>query len=65
MKVPEYWWPTYNSYKFSRIDSFDISSQKWNLLLDSRDESFPFLMSYDAVSMSMPMRTLPLTMNTN
>jgi hypothetical protein len=32
-----------------KIDSFDISSQKWNLLLDARDEPFPFLMAYDAV----------------
>jgi hypothetical protein len=32
-----------------KIDSFNISSQKWNLLLDARDEPFPFLMAYDAV----------------
>jgi hypothetical protein len=32
-----------------RIDSFDIQSQKWNLLLDSKDDPFPFLMAYEAV----------------
>jgi hypothetical protein len=34
-----------------KIDSFDISEQKWNLILDDRNEPFPFLMAYDAVSM--------------
>jgi hypothetical protein len=50
MKVPENWWVgcSFNLHD-GKIDSFDISSQKWNLLLDARDEPFPFLMAYDAV----------------
>jgi hypothetical protein len=28
---------------------FDIDQQKWNLLLDARDEDLPYLMAYDAV----------------
>jgi hypothetical protein len=53
MRVPEYWWPGYNGYRLhdSKIDSFDISEPKWNLILDDRNEPFPFLMAYDAVSM--------------
>jgi hypothetical protein len=51
MKVPENWWVGCKSFKLhdGKIDSFDISNQKWNLLLDDRDEPFPFLMAYDAV----------------
>ena len=33
------------------IDSFDIVSQKWNLLLDSRDDDDLYLMVYEAVAM--------------
>jgi hypothetical protein len=53
MKVPDYWWDGCNGYKLhdGKIDSFDIQTQKWNLILDARDEPFPFLMAYDAVSM--------------
>jgi hypothetical protein len=54
MKVPEYWWDGCNGYKHhdGKIDSFDIDSQKWNLLLDAiRDEDVPYLMTYSAVSM--------------
>ena len=53
MKVPEYWWVGCNGYKLhdGKIESFDIDSQKWNLLLDARDEPFPYLMAYEAVSM--------------
>jgi hypothetical protein len=53
MKVPEYWWPGYNGYRLhdGKIDSFDIDTQKCNLVLDDRNEPFPFLMAYDAVSM--------------
>jgi hypothetical protein len=51
MKVPENWWVGGIGFKLhdGEIDSFDISSQKWNLLLDARDEPFPFLMAYDAM----------------
>jgi hypothetical protein len=51
MKVPDYWWDDCKSHKLhdGKIDSFDIQSQKWNLLLDARDEPFPFLMAYEAV----------------
>jgi hypothetical protein len=51
MKVPENWWVGGIGFNIhdGKIDSFDISSQKWNLLLDARDEPFPFLMAYDAV----------------
>jgi hypothetical protein len=53
MKVPDYWWDGCNGYKLydGKIDSFDIQTQRWNLILDARDEPFPFLMAYDAVSM--------------
>jgi hypothetical protein len=53
MKVPEYWWDGCNGYKLhdGRIDSFDIDNQKWNLLLDARDEDLPYLMAYSAVCM--------------
>jgi hypothetical protein len=51
MKVPDFWWDDYNGYRLNdgKIDSFDIQTQKWNLLLDSRDDPFPYLMAYDAV----------------
>jgi hypothetical protein len=53
MKVPEYWWDGCNGYKLhdGKIVSFDITTQKWNLLLDSRDEDLPYLMAYSAVSL--------------
>jgi hypothetical protein len=51
MKVPESCWQGCKGFKLhdGKIDSFDIQSQKWNLLLDDRDEPFPFLMAYEAV----------------
>jgi hypothetical protein len=51
MKVPENWWQGCRGFKLfdGKIDSFDIQIQKWNLLLDSRDEPDLFLMAYDAV----------------
>jgi hypothetical protein len=54
MKVPDYWWDGCNGYKLhdGKIDSFDIQTQKSNLILNDRNEPFPFLiMAYDAVSM--------------
>jgi len=53
MKVPAYWWDGCNGYKLHDgvIQSFDIVSQKWNLLLDSRDDDDLYLMAYEAVSM--------------
>jgi hypothetical protein len=49
----EYWWDGCNGYKLhdGKIDSFDIDSQKWNLLLDARDENLPYLMAYEAISL--------------
>jgi hypothetical protein len=51
MKVPEYWWDGFKGHKLhdGRIDWFDIDRRKWNLILDARDEDFPYLMAYDAV----------------
>jgi hypothetical protein len=44
MKVPENWWVGCKGFKLhnGKIDSFDIQSQKWNLLLDDRDKPFHF-----------------------
>ena len=51
MKVPEYWWDNYNSHKLcdGKIDSFDPFTQKWNLLLDSKDDDALYLIAYEAV----------------
>jgi hypothetical protein len=51
MKVPQNWWVGCSGYNLhdGRIDSFNISEQKWNLVLDARDEDLPYLMAYDAV----------------
>ena len=51
MKVPEYWWDGYNGHKLcdGKIESFDLVSQKWNLLLDARDGDDLYLMAYEAV----------------
>jgi hypothetical protein len=53
MKVPGYCWDGCKSYKLQdgTIDSFDVVNQKWNLILDDRNEPFPFLMAYDAIYM--------------
>jgi hypothetical protein len=53
MKVPEYWWDGYKGFKLhdGKIDSFDIDHLKWNLVLDDRDDPFPYLMAYSAVSL--------------
>ena len=41
----------YNGYTLcdGKIESFDLVSQKWNLLLDARDDDDLYLMAYDAV----------------
>jgi hypothetical protein len=64
MKVPEYRWDGCNGYKLhdGKIDSFDIDTQKLNLLLDARDEDLPYLMAYDAV-LCTRMKILPLSKN--
>jgi hypothetical protein len=51
MKVPENWWQGCKGFKLfdGKIDSFDIRTQKWNLLLDSRDDDDMYLMAYEAV----------------
>jgi hypothetical protein len=48
MKVPQNWWVGCSGFYLhdGKIDSFDISSQKWNLLLDDDDL---YLIAYDAV----------------
>jgi len=51
MKVRDNWWPGYNGQILhdGKIDSFDSTTQKWNLLLDSNDDDALYLMAYDAV----------------
>jgi hypothetical protein len=51
MKVPQNWWVGCSGRNLhdGRLDSSDISEQKWNLLLDARDEDLPYLMAYNAV----------------
>ena len=51
MKVPDYWWAGCNGSNLhdGRIVSFDVASQKWNLLLDSKDDDDLYLIAYDAV----------------
>jgi hypothetical protein len=51
VKVPENWWQGCKGFKLfdGKRGSLDIQTQKWNLLLDSRDDPFPFLMAYEAV----------------
>jgi hypothetical protein len=53
MRVPDDWWVGCNGHNLhdGKIVSFDISRQKWNLLLDARDEDLPYLMAYSAVCM--------------
>jgi hypothetical protein len=52
MKVPQNWWVGCSGYNLhdGNIVSFDISSQKWNLLLDARDDDDLYLIAYDAVN---------------
>ena len=52
MKVPEYWWDGCKGYRLHDgvIDSYDIAKQKWNLLLNSRDDDDLYPMAYSAVS---------------
>ena len=51
MRVPDHWWDGCKGYNLhdGKIESFDIDSQKWNLLLDSKHEPFPYQMAYSAV----------------
>jgi hypothetical protein len=51
MKVPQNWWVGGSGYNLhdGKIDSFYVSSQKWNLLLDARDDDDMYLIAYDAV----------------
>jgi hypothetical protein len=51
MKVPQNWWVGCSGYNLhdGKIDSFNINSQKWNLLLDARDDDDLYLIAYDAV----------------
>ena len=46
MKVPESWWPGYKSHKLcdGRIDSYCPISQRWNLLLNTKDDDALYLM---------------------
>jgi hypothetical protein len=52
MKVPDYWWKEYTTHNLNdgRIFSFDESTQKWHLLLQTQedgDDLYP--MAYSAV----------------
>ena len=52
MRVPDHWWQCYTGHNLNdgRIVSFDIDTQKWNLLLDTRDDGDDlYLMNYEAV----------------
>jgi hypothetical protein len=51
MKVPQNWWVGCSGYNLhdDRIDSFDINSQKLNLILDARDYDDMYLIAYNAV----------------
>jgi hypothetical protein len=52
MRVPDHWWESYNGSNLhdGKIVSFDIVSQTWNLLLDTRDDGDDlYLMAYRAV----------------
>jgi hypothetical protein len=51
MRVPDHWWECYNGSNLNdgKIVSFDIGSQKWNLLLDDPDDKDEYLMAYEAV----------------
>ena len=51
MKVPDNWWVGYSGSNLhdGRIDSFDVVNQKWNLLLNTRDDDDLYLMNYSAV----------------
>jgi hypothetical protein len=48
MKVPQNWWIGCSGYNLhdGKIDSFNIQSQKWNLLLDARDDDDMYLIAY-------------------
>ncbi|OEU06835.1 hypothetical protein FRACYDRAFT_252945 [Fragilariopsis cylindrus CCMP1102] len=52
MKVPEYWWQGCKGYRLHEgvIVSFSEAKQRWNLLLNSRDDNDLYLMNYTAVS---------------
>jgi len=52
LKVPQNWWVGCTGYNLhdGRIVSFDIVSQKWNLLLDDRNDEDLYLIAYDAVN---------------
>ena len=52
LKVPQNWWVGCTGYNLhdGRIVSFDIVSQKWNLLLDDRNDDDLYLIAYDAVT---------------
>jgi hypothetical protein len=52
MRVPDHWWDGYYGHKLydGKIVSFDIDTQKWNLLLDTQDDGDDlYLMNYNAV----------------
>ena len=51
MQVPDNWWIGYSGSDLhdGKIVSFDWEEQKWNLLLDTRDDDDEYLMAYEAV----------------
>ena len=51
MKVPDYWWDGCKGYRLHDgvIDSYCPISQRWNLLLDTKEDDALYLMAYDAI----------------
>ncbi|OEU06056.1 hypothetical protein FRACYDRAFT_256571 [Fragilariopsis cylindrus CCMP1102] len=51
MKVPDYWWDGCKGYKLNDgvIDSYCEISQRWNLLLDTKEDDALYLMAYEAI----------------
>ncbi|OEU06161.1 hypothetical protein FRACYDRAFT_256066 [Fragilariopsis cylindrus CCMP1102] len=51
MKVPDYWWDGCKGYKLNDgvIDSYCQISQRWNLLLDTKEDDALYLMAYEAI----------------
>ncbi|OEU07069.1 hypothetical protein FRACYDRAFT_252180 [Fragilariopsis cylindrus CCMP1102] len=51
MKVPDYWWDGCKGYRLHDgvIDSYCEISQRWNLLLDTKEDDALYLMAYEAI----------------
>jgi hypothetical protein len=51
VKVPDSWWVSFKTSNLNdgTIVSFDSVNEKWNLLLDDKDDDDQYLMAYDAL----------------